>query len=68
MTKIKGVRTKDLFENMCTVVVTPDGNTYKYFPYWIKVLGEDYFEVLSFDKLPQELKDEINERYKDTYE
>ena len=65
---IKRVKIEDLVSHMSTVFVTKSGSRYMYFPYWVKDLGNNEYEVFRKDRLPQELKDEINERYKDTYE
>lgn len=51
---------RDFIVGMDSQVITSDGAKYHYMPFWFKEDGEDsngyYFEALSWDNLPEELK------------
>lgn len=58
-------RTVDLFDEVGQVVTTSEGNTYRYFPFWIKDTKNDtIFELMSLDKLPDDLTEEIKKKFK----
>lgn len=46
-------------EKFCNKIESRSGEWF-WMPYWFKKVGEDIYEQYSFDKLPQEIKDEIN--------
>jgi len=53
----------DLFKTLGTEIKRSDGNSYYYFHHWVKQNGDsNEVELLSFEKLPDELIDEINQR------
>jgi len=46
----------DLFNQIGTIVNTANGSTYRYLPFWFKETDqEDVYELLTFEKLPDEL-------------
>lgn len=50
-------------ENNAMYHKLPNGQEYFYFPFYLRKVGDGIFEEISFDKLPQDLKDKfINER------
>ena len=62
---MKMILTKDqieMFEKMATVITHDNGDKYMHLPYWIKATDkEDVFEVFSFGRLPNDLKELITE-------
>jgi hypothetical protein len=63
MIKIKLTKEEsELFDNLGTVVVLGNGDTYKFLPYWLKETKEDsVFETHSLDSVPEEVKEHILE-------
>jgi len=59
-TKIKvNEQTLSLFRN--GHIVEANGETYMYFPFWLKKTDEEFeFELLGLEKLPTDLIDSIN--------
>lgn len=49
----------DLFESNAAKMEY--NGTYYYLPYWYKDLGDGYFEQITFEKLPEGLKEIIKE-------
>lgn len=42
--------------------ITTEKGTYYFFPYWLKVTErENEFEFVSLDRIPQDLRDQLNE-------
>lgn len=52
----------DLFNQIGTIVNTANGNTYRYLPFWFKETDqENVYELLTFEKLPDELIETIKD-------
>jgi len=52
----------DLFNQIGTIVNTANGNTYRYLPFWFKETEqEDVYELLTFEKLSDELIETIKD-------
>lgn len=45
----------DFLEKTATKVVLPSGDEWFYLPHWYKKVGEQTFEIVTFEKLPNEL-------------
>ena len=62
---MKMILTKDqieMFESMGTILYNENDEIYMHLPYWIKATDkEDVFEVFSFGRLPNDLKELITE-------
>lgn len=46
-------------------VISINGETWCYMPFWIKILNEDTIQQVSFDKLPEYVKEEIEKQRND---
>ena len=66
--KINNMRIKiskgesELLKNLATIVTTKNNNVFSYIPFWFqKTETEDVYELISFDRLPKEVTEHIQE-------
>lgn len=42
-----------------TFVITPSGNEYRFLPFWFKKESDGTYSQMSFEKLPEDLKETV---------
>ncbi len=51
----------DLIEKVSTCIYDVNGSNWYYMPYWFKKVGDGLYQQFTFDQLPEELKQRLNE-------